>query len=495
MLLARRLFLAALLYAALPLLLLTVLELGLRAAGVGSSTAWLLRRECDSAGVFTPNRAFYQQFSRIPIRDFLNWDELDFVLPAEKDSDTIRIFAFGESALFGERSAVRMLEVMLADRFPERDFEVYNASCPGMNSHVLRRTAAEAAAFSPDCFVIYMGNNEAIGPYGASTAMPSLGPLWSPPVVQALIALNDLRLVQWATARGNRPWASPTPEQLAASVPGMVDHDRVNDLFQLNLTAMLETANDSGAASVVCTLSHNRSFGAPGLTPDSPAGTPLNQIAMSTAKSMGAELANVDQALHDAAPGGTPDYEFFTDNIHFRFEGNYVVACAMFDAVLNALAPKLPKALPPPRDRVAELLAWTPAAEAALLRLQINAGFDEPSKQKLRERLVELEGGAVDLSVVAIAQGYENALALRPSDLQLLRGWFDASFHGGMHAEAAEAAEAMKRRQPCACATLRAEARVAGLRAEPDRARALFERLLEVYPGDEPALAALGMLP
>lgn len=495
MLLARRLFLGTLLYAALPLLLLTSLELGLRAAGVGSSTAWLLKRECDSGEVHTPNRAFYQQFSRIPIRDFLNWDELDFVLPADKDGNTIRIFAFGESALFGERSAVRMLEVMLADRFPDWDFDVYNASCPGMNSHVLRRTAAEAAAFSPDCFVIYMGNNEAIGPYGASTAMPSLGPLWSPVVVQTLIALNELRLVQWATARGNRPWASPTPEQLAASVPGMVDHERVNNLFQMNLTAMLETANDAGAASVVCTLSHNRSFGAPAQKPDPPAGTPLNQIVTSTARTMGAELANVDQALHDAAPEGTPGYEFFTDNIHFRFEGNYVVACAMFKAVLKVLSPKLPKAEPPTQERVAELLAWTPAAEAALLRLQIDAGFDETSKQKLRERLAELERSGADLSVAAIAQGYENALALRPNDLQLLRGWFDASFHGGLHAKAVEAAETMKRRQPCACATLRAEARAAGLGGEPERERALFEHLLKVYPGDEPALVALGMLP
>ena len=39
----------------------------------------------------------------------------------------------------------------------------------GINSHAVRRIARECAALEPDAFVIYLGNNEVVGPFGPGT--------------------------------------------------------------------------------------------------------------------------------------------------------------------------------------------------------------------------------------------------------------------------------------------------------------------------------------
>ena len=54
----------------------------------------------------------------------------------------------------------------------ELTFEVINAAVTSMNSHVARRIAKDCAAHDPDVFIIFMGNNEVVGPYGPPT-LPS----------------------------------------------------------------------------------------------------------------------------------------------------------------------------------------------------------------------------------------------------------------------------------------------------------------------------------
>jgi hypothetical protein len=50
-----------------------------------------------------------------------------------------------------------------------RDWRVVNAAMTAINSHSVREIASECAALKPHAFVIYMGNNEIVGPYGPST--------------------------------------------------------------------------------------------------------------------------------------------------------------------------------------------------------------------------------------------------------------------------------------------------------------------------------------
>jgi hypothetical protein len=489
-------------YVVAPLLLLTAGEGVLRLCGYGVSTSWLLERRCNDTRLHSPNPAFYQQFSAIPLQEIMNWDELEFMLPDNKPPDTCRVFAFGESALFGTRSAVRILEVMLAARFPDRRFEVFNAACPGMNSHVLRAAASEAAQFQPDIFLIYMGNNEAVGPYGPQSLLGRAGMSLDADSIQRIIQLHNLRLVQLLERAARAPLRQPTREEILATMPGQTDVQAVSRIYADNLDAMLDSARDAGAATVLCTLTANRFFN--GQTPPRPASleqierSPLNQAVLAAAASRANDrvwLADVDRHLYEVAPSGLPDYTYFSDNIHLNFEGAHQVACAMFDSVVKALPAKSGEPAPQPltRDEAAALLGWNAAAEIDLLRIQVAAGFDERSKQILREKLERLEAAHPGEVYAGMAEAAAQSLQRRPDDIYLHRARFEALLFSARPDDALKHAEEMVRRFPCARLSLRSLGQALNAAMQADRAREAYERVLAIYPDDLAAQASLSL--
>jgi tetratricopeptide (TPR) repeat protein len=120
------------------------------------------------------------------------------VLGAKPDG-TLRIYVLGESAAMGTPdpsfSFGRILEVMLAEQYPTRRFEVVNAAMTAINSLVVRGIASDCAAHEPDLFVIYMGNNEVVGPYGPGTVFQQ----WSPnqALIRASLGVKSTRVGQW----------------------------------------------------------------------------------------------------------------------------------------------------------------------------------------------------------------------------------------------------------------------------------------------------------
>jgi hypothetical protein len=87
-----------------------------------------------------------------------------------------------------------MLEALLGLRYPGTRFEAVNVAMTGINSHVVREIAHDCAAAQGDLWVVYMGNNEVVGPFGAGTVF---GPQ-APPraAVRAGLALKSTRLGQ-----------------------------------------------------------------------------------------------------------------------------------------------------------------------------------------------------------------------------------------------------------------------------------------------------------
>jgi hypothetical protein len=464
--------------------------------------AWLLERHCDDTRLHSPNPAFYQQFTAIPLNEIMNWDELEFSIPAGKSPGTCRIFAFGESALFGYRSAVRILEVMLTERFPGMRFEVYNAACPGMSSHVLRAAAREAALHQPDIFLIYMGNNEAVGPYGPNSLLGRTGISWSADTVQRAIRMNDLRLVQFLKRAATMPLTPPTREQILASMPKQTDNLAVAGMYADNLNAMLDSAREAGAATVLCTLTANRAFA--GQTPVKPNSldaierSPLNQAVLDAVAARAGEgvyLADTDRRLYERSPSGVPDYTYFSDNIHLNFDGAYQLACAMFETVERTLPRAGDAGTVPPlsREEAALLLGWNTAAEIALLRIQVDAGFDEYSKEILRKRLAALEAEFSGDVQEGMAAACGAALIWRPEDAGLHRMYFEALLFGNRPEEALKAAEAMAAKLPCGRLSLRSMGQALNATMQGQRAREAYERVLAVYPDDLPSQASLAL--
>jgi len=119
-------------------------------------------------------------------------------MAADKPDGTYRVFVLGGSAALGTPEPAfgfgRVFEVLLRESWPERDFEVVVTAMAAVNSHVVRLVAQEAAEHDPDLFLVYLGNNEVVGPYGPGSVFGSDTPsLWR---VRAALAARGTRLGQ-----------------------------------------------------------------------------------------------------------------------------------------------------------------------------------------------------------------------------------------------------------------------------------------------------------
>lgn len=160
----------------LPFLLAGAMELGLRLAGWGYPTSFFLAIQQAGQRVLVENpqfgwRFFPSSLARAP---------LPLSLTAAKPAGVCRIFVFGESAAMGDPEPAygfaRQLEQLLQARHPEKKVEVVNVAMTAINSHVIREIARDCAPLGADAWVIYAGNNEVVGPFGAGTVFGAQAP-------------------------------------------------------------------------------------------------------------------------------------------------------------------------------------------------------------------------------------------------------------------------------------------------------------------------------
>jgi hypothetical protein len=186
----------------LPVLVLVIVEVSLRIAGVGFSTSLLV--PCTVKGV---PASCYNLFFATPYfpAGMVQTPRL-YSIPKTKAPGTYRIFVLGESAAMGDPDSAygfsRYLEVMLRERFPATKFEVVNTGSVAINSHVVLRITEGLADQKPDLFIIYSGNNEVVGPYGPGIMLTSVG--MTIPVVRANTFFRSTRIGQLVTKLGTK---------------------------------------------------------------------------------------------------------------------------------------------------------------------------------------------------------------------------------------------------------------------------------------------------
>ena len=77
-----------------------------------------------------------------------------------------------------------------------------NVAMTAINSHVILPLARECAGHQGDLWVIYMGNNEMVGPFGAATVFGfKAPPLW---LVRASVAVQRARFCQLLVGLGRK---------------------------------------------------------------------------------------------------------------------------------------------------------------------------------------------------------------------------------------------------------------------------------------------------
>ncbi len=248
----------------LPFLLLGAAEFALRLAGYGYDPHFFKRLKIGGEEFFVQNEDFSRRF--FPQAIARNPGPIRF--PVGKAPGTFRIFILGESAAMGDpaQSAApdRYLEALLRAKYPARKFEIINAAFTAINSNVILPIARECAAHEGDLWILYLGNNEMVGPFGAATVFGRrAAPL---PYVRLVTELQRLRTGQWLVEFGRRLTGQSGPVTAWGGM-GMFLHNQIAPdsplretvyrNFRSNLHHIVRAGLDSGAKVLLNTVAVN----------------------------------------------------------------------------------------------------------------------------------------------------------------------------------------------------------------------------------------------
>ena len=247
-----------------PLLLLGAVEVGLRVAGYGYDPALFKRITIGGEQFYVNNESFSLRFFPPQLARGLG----PIRMPVHKAAGTYRIFILGESAAVGDPEpaygAGRYLEALLGARYPETHFEIINTGITAIDSHVILPIARDCARHQGDLWIIYMGNNEMVGPFGAATVFGAKAPplAW----VRFSLAIQKTCLGQLLLNLGRKlkgeNAAAPSwggmemfvGNQLPANDPR---REIVYQNFSRNLRDILEAGSNSGAKILLNTVAVN----------------------------------------------------------------------------------------------------------------------------------------------------------------------------------------------------------------------------------------------
>ncbi|MDB6058017.1 MAG: hypothetical protein JWO95_1861, partial [Verrucomicrobiales bacterium] len=383
----------------LPLVVLGTLELGLRVAGYGYRTTFFRPYQIGGEDFLVENEKIGLRF--FPPELVRSPQELR--MRAHKAPGTFRIFVLGESAALGDPEpaygAWRYLEAMLRERYPKQTFEIINVGMTAINSHTILPIARECAGLDGDLWIVYMGNNEMVGPFGAVTVFGAKAPpRW---MVRFGLSLQSTRVGQLAAStghwlKGKRAVQWDGMRMFAGERVGPMDPKResVYANFRGNLEDILEAGLSSGTRIILNKVPVNLRDCPPFASmpqsdqqkQKSSQADPYsaqNQFALARSSLDGTNCAearkhfalacdydalpfradsringiiaeagrrfacpelrmvNADEVLDTNSPCGVAGEESFYEHVHLNFDGNYRLAQAWAAEIESLLGKKL----------------------------------------------------------------------------------------------------------------------------------------------------------
>ncbi len=247
----------------IPVILFLTLEIALRVVDYGFPTNMFVKCRMNETAFYCNNIKYSWSYFPPNIARMAN----PFVFPATKSKDTYRIFTLGASAAAGTPKEAfcfgRILKTMLQQQYPQVDFEVITTAMPAINSHVVLDITKDCTQHQGDLFVVYLGNNEVVGPYGAGTVFTPLSSSLS--LIRFRIALKATKLGQLLTNILKSVCGENAPEvwrglemfleeQVRADDPRM---EVVYRHFQRNLQDIRRLACKGGTPIIFCTVPVN----------------------------------------------------------------------------------------------------------------------------------------------------------------------------------------------------------------------------------------------
>ncbi|SDF75821.1 Tetratricopeptide repeat-containing protein [Dyadobacter soli] len=181
---------------ALPLLLILLLECGLRWFHYGNDLSLFIEYPQNKNYLFLNPDASKRYF--INQKNATTGNVEPFL--KAKPAGTRRIFVLGESTTIGypyfhNGSFHRWLQYRLANTFPDQHFEIVNLALTAVNSYTVLGFARELVDYQPDAVLIYAGHNEYYGAMGVGSTEKFGG---NPALVNAVLRVRSLKIMQLA---------------------------------------------------------------------------------------------------------------------------------------------------------------------------------------------------------------------------------------------------------------------------------------------------------
>ena len=418
------------------LLLLLLLMVGLaevlcRVIGVGHQPSFLIREFVSGQPVWESNPHFSDPFypkglARPPLH--IQW-------PYAKPKNALRIVVVGGSAAQGDPNPAfglaPILQCMVDEVWPDVSFQVVNAGLTAANSHVVREVVDGLSIAQPDIVIVYMGNNEALGPFGpagrSSQRAPSLGR------VRATIALRQMRLGQLFLPRGPSADSWRGLAQFAEHEldPTSISWHGLYTSFEKNLGAVISACHKMKAMPLVCTVPASLQFGAfRGATLEN------DQLRFRADERIQEIIHESDATIISAMEAVRKEEEqkgfeaVFHDHVHLTFHGTYLVAKKIFPEIKKLLDERgLNDSLTvqvPSEDTCKYRLVFNPPEELTevnkMLQRYQRAPFIERTNNiqdliRLQKRMDLLKNEMAGSGGEASLLSYHNVLQDKPSGL------------------------------------------------------------------------------
>lgn len=361
----------------LPVVLLVLLEVGLRLSGFGRSYP-LFVPVPEAPGYLRANRDVVRRFM-VDDSDTPNLWIRPVYFRREKDPDTFRIVVQGESTTEGYpygygASPAGMLQQRLQRTFPQRKIEVITTAMSAVSTYPLLDFSGEILEIQPDAVVIYAGHNEYVGLLGVGSGI-SAGR--RRPVVLSFLWLKDVRILQLgrralATVRPSRP--RERGRTLMATIVaekripyGSPLYRRGLEQYRANLRALLRRYRKAGVPVFIGTMVSNERDQPPFISGQGAvahfqrgraleklgryrearqaylaakdrdelrfrAPEEINAILREVTAEQGAHVVEVQEAFHRAAQNGIIGHDLMLEHLHPNLRGYFVLADAFYGA-------------------------------------------------------------------------------------------------------------------------------------------------------------------
>lgn len=180
----------------IPIALLVITELSLRAFGYGKTYPLFIEAK-GLPGYMQQNEEVINRFFPLPeLAPKVSADTQYFL--KEKPQDSFRIVVQGGSTAagfpFGRWGSLSgMLQQRFKRLYPEKHIEIINTAMASVNSYTLLDFVDEIVAIKPDLVLIYAGHNEYLGVMGVGSAFAAKG---GRAATLLYLTLKDFKLYQ-----------------------------------------------------------------------------------------------------------------------------------------------------------------------------------------------------------------------------------------------------------------------------------------------------------